>query len=100
MCSQLPHAPRSQQHTAGSTAVSTRPALLSRGSHGRGLALLAIAASQQRAVSVPQPPPLVVGEGWSIVFPARPNCFEVKAAEVLREGHVGKGFGFVQALSH
>lgn len=80
------HAPRSQQRTAGSTAVSARgPALLSRGSHGRGLALLAIAAAQQRAVSVPQPAPLVVGEGWSIVFPARPNCFEVKAAEVLRQ---------------
>lgn len=81
------HTPRLQheRRTAGSTTVRARPALQSRVSHGCGLALLVIATSHQRAVSVPQLPPLVVGEGWSIVFPARPNCFEVKAAEVLWE---------------
>ena len=45
-----------------------------------GLLLAAVA----QTVGLPIPPPLQLTADWVIVYPAEPNCFEVRAAEILR----------------
>lgn len=49
--------------------------------------MLVVASQQPRgALSVPRTAPaLRIDADWAIVFPAFPNCFEVRGAEVLRE---------------